>query len=104
MTSLSTALMTNTTLSNLNLDCSNKRKDTEIIVVHNKPFDMLFKIGNRIGVKGATSLGKALTINQTLTCLNLGRFQSHNTHDHNCFELIPFDKQVTKLGAMGHQH
>ena len=85
-TSLSDSLKTNTTLTELNLSCKDKRKKT-----HKRhpstmnSFHFLFiSTDNGIGDTGATSLSESLKTNTTLTELNLScedkRKKTHKRH------------------------
>ena len=72
-TSLSEALKSNTTLTELDLRCEDKRKKTHKrhpSTIHSSLF--ITSTDNNIGATGASSLSEALKSNTTLTKLNLG--------------------------------
>ena len=71
-TSLSDALKSNKTLTQLNLGGKHKRNSTQTASINNPFFFILIKsTGENIGETGATSLSDALKANTTLTELNL---------------------------------
>ena len=71
-TSISDALKTNTTLTELSLTCRYKRNNTEMASINNPLFSILVKTTvNEFRETGATSLSDALKINTTLTELTL---------------------------------
>ena len=66
--SLSESLKSNSTLSELNLSCDDKRHNRHPSTIH--PFSFPFaSTGNKIGERGKTSLSEALKSNTTLTIL-----------------------------------
>ena len=70
-TSLSDALKSNTTLTQLSLLCKDKRNNTQMASTNNALFFILIKsTDNKIGETGATSLSDALKSNTTLTQLD----------------------------------
>ena len=72
-TSLGESLKSNTTLTELNLGCENKRKKTQKTSINNSLFVIhTTSTGNKTGETGAISLSEALKSNTTLTKLNLG--------------------------------
>ena len=85
-TSLSEALKSNTTLTQLNLMGEKKRKKThKRHPSTNQSFHFLFtSTDNKIGERGSTSLSEALKSNTTLTTLNLSgedkRKKTHKRH------------------------
>ena len=95
--SLSKALKSNTTLTELNLESEDKRRKTHKrhpSTIHSSLF--LFNLtGNKIGNTGAKSLGESLKSNTTLTALNLsGEDKRKKTHKRclstksTCFFLL----------------
>ena len=83
-TSLSDALKSNTTLTKLYLGGEDKRNSTQMASVNKPLFPILIKpTGNKIGERGATSLGDALKSNTTLTELDLrGEDKKKHTNDN----------------------
>ena len=84
-TSLSESLKSNSTLTELNLYCEDKRKTHERHPSTIHFFLFLFtSTGNEIGDTGVTSLSEALKSNTTLTELNLWsedkRMKTHKRH------------------------
>ena len=78
-TSLSDALKSNTTLSNLNLDSEDKRNNTQMASISGSFFPILIQsTDNNIGETGATSLSDVLKSNTTLMKLNLGSEDKRN--------------------------
>ena len=80
-TSLSDALKSNKTLSELNLSGKHKRNNTEMTYIDNSLFSIPIKsTENNIEYTGATSLSYALKSNTTLTELYLhGEDKRNNT-------------------------
>ena len=80
-TSLSEALKSNTTLTQLDLSREDKRNNTQMTSINNPPFSILIKSTvNKIGNTGAASLSEALKSNTTITQLNLSReYKTNNT-------------------------
>ena len=70
-TSLSDALKSNSTLTELDLSRAHKRNNTQMASI-NDPLFHSHQTGNSIGDRGATSLSDALKANTTLTKLDLG--------------------------------
>ena len=79
--SMSDALKSNTTLTELNLRSGHKRNNTQMTLVNNPLFSISIKSTvNKIGDTGATSLSDALKSNTTLTELDLwGKNKRNNT-------------------------
>ena len=78
-TSLSDALRLNTTLTQLDLSCEDKRNNTQMTPINNPLFFILIKsTGSDIGDKGATSFSDALKSNTTLTVLFLNSERKRN--------------------------
>ena len=84
-TSLSEALKSNTTLTELYLNGEDKRKahKRQTSTTHSFSF-IITSTGNKIGDRGATSLSESLKSNTTLTALNLScddkRQKTHERH------------------------
>ena len=71
-TSLSEALKSNTTLTELYLNSEGKRKNTQMKDISSSVFSFLFTTtGGDLGKNGVISLSEALKSNATLTKLNL---------------------------------
>ena len=69
-TSLSDALKSNTTLTQLYFHGEDKRNNTQMTFNNNSPFSFLINsTGNNIGFRGAASLSDSLKSNTTLTVL-----------------------------------
>ena len=83
-TSLSDALKSNTTLTQLCLCCEDKRINTQMASIYNQLFSIFIKTtDNKIGETGATSLSDALKTNTTLIELNLrgeNKKKQHKSH------------------------
>ena len=79
-TSLSDALKSNTTLTQLNLWCKHKKRNsTQIASIDKSLFSIIIKsTGNKIGERGAKTMSDALKSNTTLTKLNLCREDERN--------------------------
>ena len=71
-TSLSDALKSNTTLTELSLGGEHKINNTKVTPINNSFFHSIKQTGKKIGDIGATSLNHALKSNTTLTKLDLG--------------------------------
>jgi hypothetical protein len=105
VTSLSEALRSNTTLTELDLDGEDDRKKTRNrhpLTIHS--FFLLIQTGNYIEDTGATSLSDALKSNTTLTKVNLKceykrrhkRHSStiHSFHFYSLQQTTTLEKQV----------
>ena len=68
---MSDALKSNTTLTQLDLLCKHKRNNTQMTSINESLFILIKSTGNNIGDTGTTSLSDALKTNTTLTKLNL---------------------------------
>ena len=93
-TSLSEALKSNTTLTQLNLGGEDKRRKTQKTLIDNSLFSILItSTGNNIGDTGAASLSESLKSNTTLTELNLdGEDKRKKTHKRyqSAIHSLPF--------------
>ena len=78
---MSDALKTNTTLTQLDLRCKDKRNNTQMSFTNIQLFSIPIKSsGDKIGETGATLLSEALKSNTTLTKLDLRGVQKVTTH------------------------
>ena len=102
---MSDALKSNTTLTELDLRCEDKRKKTHkrhTSTIHS--FFLIKSTVNNIGDTGATSLSEALKSNTTLIELNLIRKDKRHTKDtHQQFTLFSIRNTSTgnKIGDKG---
>ena len=108
---MSESLKSNTTLTELDLRCDDKRKKTQKTSINNSLFSILItSTDNYIGETGATSLSEALKSNTTLTELDLWsedkRKKTHKRHPSTIHSCIIFtitgnnigDTEATSLG------
>ena len=81
VTSLSESLKSNTTLTELDLSCTYKKRHTQMASIYNPLFSFLItSTDNKIGNTGATSLSEALKSNTTITELYLsGEYKRKKT-------------------------
>ena len=78
-TSLSDALKSNTTLTQINLECEDKRNNTQMASINNPLFSIhINSTGNGIGETGTTALSEVLKLNTTLTELYLSSEHKRN--------------------------
>ena len=94
-TSLSEALKSNTTLTQVDLSREYKRNNTQIESINNPLSSILIKsTGNKIGEAGIESLSDALKSNTTLTELNLSR-----EHKRNNTQMVPINNSLFSIHA-----
>ena len=94
-TSLSDALKSNTTLTELYLSCDDKeRLKRPPSTIYSFPFPFI-STGYQIGSAGAASLSEALKSNTTLTELDLGGEEKKKTHKRHpsTIHSFPFSSQ-----------
>ena len=90
--SLSDALKSNTTLTQLSLSCQHERSNKQTTSINNPLFPFLNSTGSNIEKGGATSLSDALKSNTTLAKLNLTREDKRNNP-----HLISIDKPLFSI-------
>ena len=104
---LSESLKSNTTLTQLNLNCEDKRKKTHKISISNSlfSFSLFITTASDIGETGATSLGEALKPNTTLTQLNLfcedKIKKTHKRHPSTIHSSFLFTSTGNNIGESG---
>ena len=108
-TSLSDALKSNTTLTQLSLSCQHERNNTQMASINNPLFSILIKsTGNNIGETGRASLSDALKSNTTIIKLDLsGEYKTNNTQMtsiNNPLFLFSSNKQGTGLKKEEQHH
>ena len=90
-TSLSEALKSNKTLTQLNIEGQYKRKNTQKTSINNSLFPILFSsTDNKIRRAGAISMSDALKSNTTLTALNWSNDKRHKTHKRHSSTIHSF--------------
>ena len=99
-TALGESLKSNTTLTELNLECKNKRKKThQKTSINNSLFSFLFiSTVNKVGETGATSLSEALKLNTALTKLNMGSNTKERRHTKDIHQQIPLSFLLASTG------
>ena len=108
--SLSDALKSNTTLTELNLRSGHKRNNTQMTLVNNPLFSISIKSTvNNIGETGATSLSDALKSNTTLTELNLNSEHKKKQHTNGIHQQSTLfhshsNQQTTTFGTQEQHH
>ena len=106
---MSESLKSNTTLTELNLESEDKRKETQKTSTNNSLYSFLFaSTGNNIGDTGATSMSESLKSNTTLTKLDLSGEYKRKTHKRNPPTIhsfsFPFTSQTIPLETQERHH